>query len=166
METYRFAYFSEEATMPELVRRPERFGFTELIEWMEHGFPTFLRPAGLNALQALRLEDYIEDSKYVLRAEMPGIDPAKDVEITVVDGVLSLRAERRQEHQEPHRSEFRYGAFERTVTLPGNAVKDDITATYEDGVLTLTVRLAEPKKEEVTRIAIAPPGEQTRLGSR
>ncbi len=154
MDTYRFAYFSEEATMPELVRRPERFGFPELIEWMEHGFPTFLRPAGLNALQVLRLEDYVEGSKYILRAEMPGIDPEKDVEITVADGVLTLRAERRQEHKEAHRSEFRYGAFERTVTLPDNAVKDDITATYEDGVLTVTVGLAEPKKEETTRVAI------------
>jgi len=140
--------------MPEIVRRPERFGFPELIEWVEHGFPPFLRSIGPAALQVLRLEDYVEDDKYVLRAEIPGIDPEKDVEITVANGVLSLRAERRQEHKEAHRSEFRYGAFERAVTLPENAKMDDITATYRDGVLTVTVGLAEPMKEETKRITV------------
>jgi len=155
MKTYRFAHFSEEAKMPELVRRPERFGFPELIEWMEHGFPPFLRSSGPDALQVLRLEDYVEGGRYVLRAEMPGIDPEKDVEITLAEGILTLRAERHQERKEAHRSEFRYGAFERTVALPENADKDDITATYEGGVLTVSVGLAEPKEEETKRITVA-----------
>jgi len=72
----------------------------------------------------------------------------------VADVVLALRAERRQEQREAHRSEFRYGVFERTVALPDNANTEDVTATYESGVLTVSVGLAEPRMEDTKRISV------------
>jgi HSP20 family molecular chaperone IbpA len=55
------------------------------------------------------------------------MDPEKEVEITVEDGTLTIHAERREEHKEPHRSEFRYGSFTRSVVLPGRADTEHVS---------------------------------------
>ena len=55
----------------------------------------------------------------MIRAELPGIDPAKDVDITVTDGQLTIKAERSEKKESKGRSEFSYGSFMRSVTLPG-----------------------------------------------
>ncbi|MFD2352370.1 Hsp20/alpha crystallin family protein [Nonomuraea ferruginea] len=93
-------------------RRDVRFPFPELLEWVEN--PMFgFRPFG----QLVRVEDYIADDRYVLRAELPGVDPEEDIEVTVDGGMLHIRAEKTHRATEPHRSEFAYGALSRTVTL-------------------------------------------------
>lgn len=96
---------------------------------------------------ALRLEEFIEDDTCVVRAELPGIDPEKDVEISVADGILHLRAEReeRSEDQRPdgYRSEFHYGRLARSIRLPEGVTEADVTASYKDGIL--EVRLPAPK---------------------
>ena len=51
----------------------------------------------------------------MVRAELPGIDPVKDVDITYTDGVLRLAVTRTEEHKDKRRSEFRYGTFQRTI---------------------------------------------------
>ena len=131
-------------------RRDIRIPFPELFEWLEH--PMFgFRPFG----QVIRVEDYVADGKYVLRAELPGMDPDTDVEVTVDGGALHIRAEKAaHEDKEPRRSEFAYGALYRSVTLPPGAKVEEITATYKSGVLEVTVPLAEPKKVEGKRIAV------------
>ncbi len=63
------------------------------------------------------------------------MDPDKDVEITVADGTLRIRAKRREEHKEPHHSEFRYGSFTRSVALPERADTEHVTASYDKGAL-------------------------------
>jgi HSP20 family molecular chaperone IbpA len=128
-----------------LVRR-DRPAFAELFDWLEGEIPARFRPLGGG--HPVRIEDYIEDSgHYVLRAELPGIDPAKDVTVTVGDGVLTVTAERRDETKEEHRSEFRYGAFVRTIALPAGADEDDIGATYSDGILQIRIGMREAKPE-------------------
>ncbi len=67
----------------------------------------------------IRLEDEMQDDHYLLRAELPGIDPAKDVDITVQDGELFIKAERSEKKESKGRSEFSYGSFTRSVSLPG-----------------------------------------------
>ena len=89
--------------------------------------------------RVMRVEESSEEGAYVVRAELPGVDPDKDVEITVQDGVLTLRAERAEEERTKERSEFRYGSFTRAVRLPSGAKEDDITAAYDRGILTVTV---------------------------
>ena len=104
------------------------------------GFPSLaaMRPSHL-----IRLEDEVQDGHYLLRAELPGIDPAKDVDITVRDGQLTIKAERSEKKETKGRSEFCYGSFTRSVTLPAGASEEDIKATYDKGILTVDVALPE-----------------------
>jgi HSP20 family molecular chaperone IbpA len=127
-------------------QRPRSF-FPELSELFE-GFPSWatLRPAFGN--HVIRVEDEMSDGKYEVRAEMPGVDPAKDVDITVRDGVLTIKAERTEKKESEGRSEFSYGSFARSVRLPRGADEDAITATYDKGILTVTVPVAADKTAE------------------
>ena len=85
----------------------------------------------------------MQDGHYLLRAEVPGIDPAKDVDITVQNGQLTIKAERSEKKEAKGRSEFSYGSFVRTVTLPAGANEDDIKATYDKGILTVDVAVSK-----------------------
>ncbi|SDN48500.1 hypothetical protein SAMN04487981_105210 [Streptomyces sp. cf386] len=78
----------------------------DLFGWVESGLPTVHTVPGTHGI---RIEERLTDGTYVLRAELPGIDPAEDVEITITEGVLTLRAERTEETKEKHHTEFRYG---------------------------------------------------------
>jgi HSP20 family protein len=106
----------------------------------------------------LRVEEFVDAGALVVRAEMPGIDPDKDVEITVADGVLTITASREEktEHKEKdsYRSEFRYGSFSRSVVLPAGATEEDVTAAYTDGVLEVRVPLGEEPKPEPKKIPV------------
>jgi HSP20 family molecular chaperone IbpA len=106
-------------------------------------FPTFanLRPLFDNRL--LRLEDEVKDGVYEVRAELPGVDPTDDIEVSVRDGKLTIKAERTQTTESNGHSEFSYGSFIRTVPLPAGADEDDINATYDRGILTVSVPLSE-----------------------
>ena len=93
----------------------------------------------------IRIEDFVAEGRYVVRAELPGVDPGKDVEVDVRGGSLTIRAERGEETKVRHRSEFRYGSFERTVPLPRGGNEDDVKASYKNGVLEVSVGLGEAK---------------------
>ncbi|UUL75183.1 Hsp20/alpha crystallin family protein [Pseudarthrobacter sp. Fe7] len=88
---------------------------------------------------AIRVEEMVEGNTLVVRAELPGIDPEKDVDVTVADGVLSIKAERQekkeQKDKDSYRSEFRYGSFVRRIPLPSGVKEGDVTASYKDGLL-------------------------------
>jgi HSP20 family protein len=108
----------------------------------------------------LRVEEFVDEGTLVVRVELPDIDPDKDVELSVANGVLHIRAQReeRTEKQEKdtYRSEFRYGSFVRDVRLPDGVKEDDITASYKDGVLEVRVPLpAAEEKPPVTKVPIA-----------
>jgi HSP20 family protein len=97
---------------------------------------------------SIRVDEYHENGTLVVRAELPGVDPVKDVEITVTDGVLHIVAERRSPAKEDDktlvRRELRYGAFSRALRLPEGTTATDITATYADGILEIRVPRREP----------------------
>ena len=76
--------------MSTLLRRDPRTMFPDLVEWFEEPFLT-LRPY---LAQPIRIEDFVEGDHYLVRAELAGIDPEKDVEVTVGAGYLTIRAER------------------------------------------------------------------------
>ena len=124
------------------VQHRPRLIFPELSEIFD-GFPSWtnLRPVIDNHI--IRVEDEMKDGSYELRAEIPGIDPAKDVDITVREGVLTIKAERSEKKEAKGRSEFSYGSFMRSVTLPAGADEDAIKASYDKGILTVSVPLAE-----------------------
>ncbi|KZS71463.1 hypothetical protein A4G29_23100 [Mycobacterium kansasii] len=132
-------------TLP--VKREQHSLFPEFSDLFT-AFPSF---AGLRPMfdtRLMRLEDEMTEGRYEVRAEMPGIDPAKDVDITVRNGQLTIKAERTEKKEFDGRSEFSYGSFVRTVSLPEGADEDDIKATYDKGILTVSVRVSEPTKPE------------------
>ncbi|MCV7071143.1 Hsp20/alpha crystallin family protein [Mycolicibacterium rufum] len=96
----------------------------------------------------IKVADEIADGTYQLHAEIPGVDPAEDVHVTVSDGVLTINAERTETTDANGRSEFSYGSFTRAVTLPAGADEESITASYDKGILTVTVPLEEPETPE------------------
>ena len=115
-------------------------------------------PAGLSS-RWLPVEEYREGNELVIRSEMSGIDPERDVELTVSDGMLQVRA-RREERDEKkgrheYRSEFRYGEFVRTVPLPPGVKEEDIKASYKDGILEIRVPVGAEAESSVKRIAVA-----------
>ena len=99
--------------------------------------------------EVIRVDEYRDDDTQVIKAELPGIDPDKDVEITVKDGMLRINAERRVEEKTEEkgftRHELRYGSFTRTLPLAQGATEDDIKADYENGVLEIRVPVARPE---------------------
>src|SRR5664280_2159565 len=97
----------------------------------------FRRPVVLGPerdLVDLRLEEFTEEGALVIRAELPGIDPEKDVEISIGDGMLHIGAERRDESSTEERGyvckEIRYGAFRLDLAIPKGVVETDVKATY------------------------------------
>jgi HSP20 family protein len=114
----------------------------------------------------LRVEEYQEHNTLVVKAEIPGIDPERDVEITVTGNLLNIgvRRDEKSEHKvkRGYRSEFRYGSFSRTVTLPSGVHQDDVQASYSDGVLEVRIPVpeepgSEPRRIPITRGSAIPP---------
>lgn len=101
----------------------------------------------------LRVEESVDEGRYVVRAEIPGIDPAKDVEVSVHGGLLTIKAERGESREHDGHSEFSYGLFERTVSLPEGAQEQGIDATYAKGILSVSVPMSEPK-HKVTKVEV------------
>jgi HSP20 family protein len=127
-------------------RAPARFRavFPDLADWLESpwsGPPPFL------AGQVFRVEESIRDDRYVIRAELPGLDPENDIEVTVDGRILTIRAERRRQDTGPDRSEFRYGSLARAVRLPARVDAAEVAARYDKGVLEVTVPVPEIKQE-------------------
>jgi HSP20 family protein len=113
-------------------------------------------PRWREAEELIRVEEFRDDGTLVIHADLPGIDPEKDVELTVADGMLHIEAERHEEEKREEkgyvRQELRYGALSRSLPLPEGVTAADITATYKAGVL--EVRIPEPKREPARKIAI------------
>jgi HSP20 family protein len=99
----------------------------------------------------IRVEQEIKDNVLTVRAELPGIDPDSDVEISISEGQLQIRAERKetteQRDEGSYRSEFRYGSMYRSIPLPKGVKEEDITATYKDGVLEVKAPVPEARVE-------------------
>jgi HSP20 family protein len=129
------------------VQRQSRPLLPELSELFS-AFPTFANLRPLFDNRVLRLEDEVKDGVYEVRAELPGVDPADDIEVSVRDGKLTIKAERTQTTESNGHSEFSYGSFVRTVPLPVGADEDDINATYDRGILTVSVPLTEDHPTE------------------
>ena len=136
--------------MSNILRRDPRTVIPDFIDWFEEPFLTLKPYLG----QPIRIEDYTEGEHYVVRAEIAGIDPQKDLEVSVGADYLSIHAERSSQVESKHRSEFRYGSFSRTLPLPSGADTDDVTADYANGILTIKVAIKGEEKETVKSIPV------------
>lgn len=108
--------------------------FSDLTDWFETERPTNM----------IRIEDMLTEHEYLVRAELPGLDPDKNIRVEVDHGMLNIRAERREEEKTAAgHTEFRYGLLQRSVRLPGNADDEHIKASYKKGLLEVAVPLRE-----------------------
>lgn len=102
--------------------------------------------------------DIVEDEKeYRITLELPEVKK-EDVHITLDNGVLSVKGERKQEQEETqgtyHRRELRYGTFLRRFTLPDDVDPEKVDATAREGILTVVIPKSEMKQSNVKEIAI------------
>jgi HSP20 family protein len=136
-----------------LVRRTSPFGeLLSLRQAMDRLFEdSFVRsPAYLaGAQQPLALDVYMTDDALIVEAALPGFTP-EDVEIAVLGDTLTIsatsHAEEKRDEQDFAYREIRRGSVSRTVTLPAGVDADDATASYDNGMLRLTLPKAEQAK--------------------
>ncbi len=120
---------------------------------------SFVRPARMWAEEGfgmLPLDVFQTDNDVVVKASLPGFKP-EEVDISITGDTLTIKGERKEEKEEKEKDylmkERYYGSFSRTVTLPVEIQSDKSEATFENGVLTLTMPKAEevkPKQIKVT----------------
>ena len=134
------------------------FEFEKMRKEMDRLWDSFLE--GRPGRKARDQEEWIPSldfsetkSDLVVKAELPGIDP-KDIDISLSEGVLTIRGEKRQEKEEKeegyHLVERRYGSFTRSIRLPREIQNEKINASYQNGVLKITLpKTEEAKKKEV-----------------
>ncbi len=108
------------------------------LHWVARSAPVArLRQAG----RPIRAEDYIENGVYVIRADLPGLDPARDIDVSVHDGTVEIKAIRRDDMKARQRAEIPYGLYRRVMTLPDEADRDTLTTRYRNGVLEVALDL-------------------------
>ena len=155
--------------MANLVRK-DALRTADVFERFDHMFEDWLRavpwrpvtsvsePGWLRA-QTIKVDQYRDEDTLVIRAEMPGLDPDRDVKLTVTDGMLNIEAERRVEEKSEDkgylRHELHYGSYARRLPLPERVTETDITAAYRDGILEIRVPMpAAPEAPEPRAITI------------
>jgi HSP20 family protein len=91
----------------------------------------------------------------IVHAEVPGMN-AKGIDISINGRVLTIKGERKQEHEEKdknyHRIERKYGSFSRSFELPADVDANNVNATYKNGVLELN--LPKTKEQSVKKIEV------------
>lgn len=113
---------------------------------------------GGNGFLAPSMDIKEKDGSYIVSAELPGVD-AKDVEVEVDQGLLTIRGEKKEEKEEKddkgyHLTERRYGAFSRSISLPQNADESSIDADVSNGVLTITIKKTAASAPKAKKIAV------------
>jgi HSP20 family protein len=101
---------------------------------------------------------------YVLKVELAGMK-LEDVHVELEDDVLTIKGERHQDEtldtEQYQSTEWHYGAFQRSISLPRSVKRDDIEATYEDGVV--EVRVPKAAEVEPQRIELKAKGERSAI---
>ena len=144
----------------------------QLTKWdpfreMEDVFERFSRPLGWRhrgGQELMATGDWIPrvdiaetDKEFVIKAELPEIKK-EEVSVSVDNGVLTLRGERKQEKEEKgkkfHRIERFYGSFTRSFTLPENVDETKVDASFKDGILQLTIPKTKESKPKAIEVKV------------
>ena len=137
--------------------------FDQLFNRMMRGWPfnwSDVAPSG--EPRALRAFDHMpkvevkeNDKSYCVAVELPGLDE-KDIKVLVEDDVLTVSGEKKVEKtdEKTHYSERSYGSFTRAFTLPSDADRNGIAATFAKGVLTLEIAKTANPPAQIKQVAI------------
>jgi HSP20 family protein len=111
----------------------------------------------VNYNHLVKVDAYEEDNKIILEVEIPGFKK-DDVKITLEENMLTISGEKKLETEKKDRkyyfSERMSGSFSRSFTLDETIDKENISASFENGVLTITLNKIEPVKPDVKQIEI------------
>ena len=154
----------QENRMPAMMREEERSPFMQFRREVDRLFDGFFSAPAFSggwsrAMGWPSLEVSDTDHEVRVTAELPGMNE-KDVDLTVQDGMLAIRGEKKSESEDRDRgwSERYYGRFERRIALPDGADDSRCEATFRDGVLTVRI----PKSESAARSRRIPINAETR----
>jgi HSP20 family protein len=116
--------------------------------------------AGSNGADAYFPVDLYETNEdVVVKASLPGVKP-EDIDISITGGVLTLKGESKEEHEEKaesfYRRERRHGTFVRQLTLPSEVDSAKANAVFDQGVLKLTLPKAEAAKPRTIKVQAKP----------
>jgi len=147
-------------------RRDEDSAFAELHKQMDTLFDDWARglrgpvaASGETAILRPTMDISESDEAFKVTVELPGVEE-KDVDVTVTDNRLTIRAEKRKESEEKaehfHRMERSYGTFERTMTLPPGIDSENVSASMKNGTLTITLPKTASTKEHTRKIEVKP----------
>jgi HSP20 family molecular chaperone IbpA len=134
------------------VARRSRSPVADMLSWLESGTGFDTRSFGLAPY--VKVEDYVEEGTYVLRADMPGIDPEKDVEVILEGDMVTIHGERREEQKDKNHHELHYGSFSRSVQLPQGTKPEEVVAKYVDGVLEVRIPMASAEEVASRKVPI------------
>lgn len=132
------------------VKRQEKqndiFNWPLQMDWLDEFMPRrwFSNSSDWNSI---KIEEYMKDGKLVIKAEMPGIDPDKDLAVSIHDGYLTISGEREETFENDHRCEFTYGSFSRSLLLPQGYKDSSIKANYKHGILEITMDVPTKNQE-------------------
>ena len=145
-----------------VAEKGQRDPFYALHDQINRVFDDFTRGFGLSTFGTERnlgwpsVDVREDDKRYCIEAELPGMDE-KDVEVTLVNNVLTLRGEKRAEQEDSKRqhSERYFGQFERRITLDAEVEPDKVTAKFKNGVLKVEIEKSENEQQRSRRIPIS-----------
>jgi HSP20 family protein len=116
------------------------------------------RDSGLFSGWSPALDVFDEKDHFVVNAELPGMKK-EEIDLSFQDGVLSISGERKQATEntegETFRSERYFGKFQRSVTLPAAVDSSKISASYKDGILSVTLPKSEAAKPKQIAVNVA-----------
>lgn len=130
-----------------------RTPFEGLLRWFDDDF--FATGFERDWIPAIDVEE--KDGTYLVKADLPGLKK-EDIHIELRNRVLTLRGERREEHEDKkkgyHRVERTFGSFERSLRVPEGVTEKDIHAKYTDGVLELSIPAPTAKEHKAIDVKV------------
>lgn len=124
--------------------------------WPEYRWPEYREDWGDGGF-AVNLNETEDDKAYHITVELPGMDE-KDVDLTLTDGVLTIRGEKKEEAEEKGKEYFRkertFGAFRRALKLPVAVDESKIEASFKRGVLTIELPKTAEAQQKVKHISV------------
>jgi HSP20 family protein len=123
---------------------------------------SFLSRRPLGALQregawSPRIEAFHKGDRFIVRADLPGLKK-DDVQVDVTDDAITIQGERREEHEEEregyYHSERQYGHFYRSIPLPDGVISESAQATFNNGVLEVSMQAAPAETTRGRRLEI------------